>query len=309
MMDGLTSDPKANWAKANCDDPDNREVPTSTVDPPFTTLPSPPSRLTAPPSLVRLQIIAPAGSSSGVDAWGTASIDKMPAAYEIRAGGDVKNKKQSMADLKLRRLNELNSRLREDLDRPRIKVSEASMSLIQYCTDTKDFMVPSMWGSFAQELLSTFSTSLGEVSLVPSTGGVFTVDIVHSVSESESEKEAIRDGHELGIKASRLWDRKTDGGFPEVKHLKQLVRNIVDPTRDLGHVDRHQKDEKAKQSSSETPPSEAEDRKETSQPSSVKAPESSTDSKGKTITLVDPDCCREGRSGGGKAVEERGRGV
>ncbi|KAI4103552.1 MAG: hypothetical protein L6R37_003769 [Teloschistes peruensis] len=42
----------------------------------------------------------------------------MPAPYEIRAGGDVRNKKQSMADLKLRRLNELNSRLREDLERP-----------------------------------------------------------------------------------------------------------------------------------------------------------------------------------------------
>lgn len=53
----------------------------------------------------------------------------MPAAaYEVRAGGDVRNKKQSMADLKLRRLNELNSRLKEDLERPRIKVSEASMS-------------------------------------------------------------------------------------------------------------------------------------------------------------------------------------
>lgn len=56
----------------------------------------------------------------------------MPAAaYEIRAGGDVKNKKQSMADLKLRRLNELNSRLKEDLERPRIKVSEASMSYVE----------------------------------------------------------------------------------------------------------------------------------------------------------------------------------
>ena len=52
------------------------------------------------------------------------------AAYEIRAGGDVKNKKQSMADLKLRRLNELNSRLKEDLERPRIRVSEASMSCV-----------------------------------------------------------------------------------------------------------------------------------------------------------------------------------
>ncbi|KAL8836447.1 MAG: hypothetical protein Q9176_006301 [Flavoplaca citrina] len=70
----------------------------------------------------------------------------MPAPYEIRAGGDVRNKKQSMADLKLRRLNELNSRLKEDLERPRIKVSEASMSLIQYCQNTRDFMVPSLWG-------------------------------------------------------------------------------------------------------------------------------------------------------------------
>lgn len=33
-----------------------------------------------------------------------------------------------MADLKLRRLNELNLRLKEDLDRPRVKVSEASSS-------------------------------------------------------------------------------------------------------------------------------------------------------------------------------------
>ena len=54
----------------------------------------------------------------------------MPSAYDLRASGDVKAKKQSMADLKLRRLNELNSRLREDLDRPRITVSEASMSYV-----------------------------------------------------------------------------------------------------------------------------------------------------------------------------------
>lgn len=52
----------------------------------------------------------------------------MPTTYELRPGGDVKNKKQSMAELKLRRLNELNLRLKEDLDRPRVKVGEASMS-------------------------------------------------------------------------------------------------------------------------------------------------------------------------------------
>ena len=43
----------------------------------------------------------------------------------------------------------------------------------------------------AQELLSTFSTDLGEVALQPGTGGVFQVSC---------------DG-EL------LWDRKRDGGF------------------------------------------------------------------------------------------------
>ncbi|KAI9817969.1 MAG: Guanine nucleotide-binding protein subunit gamma [Thelocarpon impressellum] len=70
--------------------------------------------------------------------------------FEIRAGGDpgqMKNKKQSMADLKLRRLTELNLRLREDLDRPRVKVSEAAMGLINYTSTTKDFMVPQTWGA------------------------------------------------------------------------------------------------------------------------------------------------------------------
>ena len=55
--------------------------------------------------------------------------------FESRAGGDVvatgRNKKQSMADLKLRRLAELNLRLREDLDRPRVKVSEAAMGSVK----------------------------------------------------------------------------------------------------------------------------------------------------------------------------------
>lgn len=51
----------------------------------------------------------------------------MPSAYAVRDGGDPKARKQSMAELKLRRLQELNSRLKEDLDRPRVKVSDASM--------------------------------------------------------------------------------------------------------------------------------------------------------------------------------------
>ena len=42
--------------------------------------------------------------------------------------------------------------------------------------------------------------------------------------------------------STQLWDRKTNGGFPEVKQLKQLVRNVIDPDRDLGHIDRHHKE-------------------------------------------------------------------
>lgn len=35
-----------------------------------------------------------------------------------------------------------------------------------------------------------------------------------------------------------LWDRKSEGGFPETKELKNRVRNIIEPGRDLGHIDR-----------------------------------------------------------------------
>jgi hypothetical protein len=55
----------------------------------------------------------------------------MPSAYDIRSGGNPHNKRQNMAELKLRRLNELNVRLKEDLERPRIKVSEASMRYVR----------------------------------------------------------------------------------------------------------------------------------------------------------------------------------
>jgi hypothetical protein len=34
-----------------------------------------------------------------------------------------------------------------------------------------------------------------------------------------------------------LWDRREDGGFPETKELKRRVRDVVEPGRDLGHVD------------------------------------------------------------------------
>lgn len=55
-----------------------------------------------------------------MNAYGTSSSP-----YDNRPVGDSR-KKQSMAELKLRRLTELNVRLREDLDRNRIPVSHAA---------------------------------------------------------------------------------------------------------------------------------------------------------------------------------------
>lgn len=46
-----------------------------------------------------------------------------------------------MADLKLRRLTEYNVRLKDDLDLPRIRVSEAAQDLIRFCSQTRDFLV------------------------------------------------------------------------------------------------------------------------------------------------------------------------
>lgn len=58
----------------------------------------------------------------------------MSAPYEIRTNDNGKSKKQSMAELKLRRLTELNQRLQEDLNRRRIPVSEAAMEYVLLIT-------------------------------------------------------------------------------------------------------------------------------------------------------------------------------
>ncbi|KAJ7919388.1 Rdx family-domain-containing protein [Mycena leptocephala] len=34
------------------------------------------------------------------------------------------------------------------------------------------------------------------------------------------------------------WDRKVEGGFPELKVLKQRIRDVVQPGKSLGHSDK-----------------------------------------------------------------------
>ena len=107
---------------------------------------------------------------------------------------------------------------------------------------------------YAQELLQTFSTSLGEVSLIPVTGGIFTVTITTGASNPASASPCIpEDDVKAEITVSTtvdqlLWDRKTDGGFPETKELKNRVRNVIEPDRDLGHIDRSLQKSKLNQS-------------------------------------------------------------
>ncbi len=84
---------------------------------------------------------------------------------------------------------------------------------IAYCTQC-GWLLRAAW--MAQELLSTFKDDLGEVALVPATGGTFAITCA----------------------GEEIWERKRDGGFPDVKALKQRVRDRIEPGRDLGHVDR-----------------------------------------------------------------------
>ncbi|KAF9534423.1 Rdx family-domain-containing protein [Crepidotus variabilis] len=35
-----------------------------------------------------------------------------------------------------------------------------------------------------------------------------------------------------------IWDRKVEGGFPELKALKQRIRDVLEPGKSLGHSDR-----------------------------------------------------------------------
>jgi len=84
-------------------------------------------KVTTTRPLPRIHIyICPSPSLEGHSRKST-SESTMSSPYELRTNDNGKSKKQSMAELKLRRLTEMNQRLTEDLNRRRIPVSEASM--------------------------------------------------------------------------------------------------------------------------------------------------------------------------------------
>ena len=70
----------------------------------------------------------------------------------------------------------------------------------------------------AQELLTTFVDDVKGVTLQPSeTSGTYQIYINNEI----------------------LFDRRKEGRFPEIKELKQLVRDKVNPEKSLGYSDKH----------------------------------------------------------------------
>jgi selenoprotein W-related protein len=43
---------------------------------------------------------------------------------------------------------------------------------------------------------------------------------------------------EVRVDGEIIWSRKEQGHFPDIKELKQLMRNRIAPKRSLGHSDR-----------------------------------------------------------------------
>lgn len=70
----------------------------------------------------------------------------------------------------------------------------------------------------AQELLSTF------------------VDDIHGVLLQPSE---VSGRYSILINDELIFDRKRESRFPEIKELKQLVRDRVNPEKSLGHSDKN----------------------------------------------------------------------
>ncbi len=88
---------------------------------------------------------------------------------------------------------------------------------ITYCTQCR-WLLRAAW--LAQELLTTFEQDLYSVALKPGTGGIF----------------------EITLNGRLIFSRKEVGRFPEAKEIKQLIRDEIDPDRDLGHSDRNRDD-------------------------------------------------------------------
>jgi selenoprotein W-related protein len=100
---------------------------------------------------------------------------------------------------------------------PKLQNAPSPNVAIVYCTGCK-WLFRAAW--FAQEFMQTFADELESVSLLPTRppiqGGTF----------------------QIYLNEKRLWDRAEQGEFPDIKTIKQLLRDELNPAKSLGHVDR-----------------------------------------------------------------------
>ena len=83
---------------------------------------------------------------------------------------------------------------------------------IHYCIQCR-WILRAAW--MAQELLQTFESDIARVSLVPGSGGIF----------------------DIALNDQLIYSLMQEGQFPELKVIKQRIRDVIDPTRSLGHSD------------------------------------------------------------------------
>ena len=84
---------------------------------------------------------------------------------------------------------------------------------ITYCTGCS-WLLRAGW--YSQECLSTFGPDLHVTIIHDDSGGVFRITL---------------DGGDI-------WERRRDGGLPDIRTLTQAIRDRIDPGRALGHLDR-----------------------------------------------------------------------
>ena len=82
-----------------------------------------------------------------------------------------------------------------------------------YCTQC-NWMLRTTW--MAQELFSTFQDEIGEIAIIPGYGGIF----------------------EIRVNDELIFSRKEMNRFPDIKELKQLIRDKIAPEKNLGHSEK-----------------------------------------------------------------------
>lgn len=92
-------------------------------------------------------------------------------------------------------------------------MASTAVVTIRYCVDCR-WLLRAQW--YQGELLQTFEDKLGGVMLMPSRGGIFRIEVGDVT----------------------VWNRKVDGGFPDIAELKRRVRDRIAPDMGLGHTDR-----------------------------------------------------------------------